>query len=185
MNKLLFVLLFLILIYPVAGYCENTLPTENADVKIVQTEVLPYNFESTYSVPVKLGIIEPISTKDNLTEGQVIKFKVLQDTYCKRKTILKKDQIITGKIETIITSGMNGFPAEIILGDFEIPNIENSKLLDNYTKKGQNRCFWVYPLKWSLTLIPFVGSLTNLIMGGHAKIKTTDVITIYYFPDWK
>ena len=80
---------------------------------------------------------------------------------------------------------MNGFPAEIILGDFEIPNIENSKLLDNYTKKGQNRCFWVYPLKWSLTLIPFVGSLTNLIMGGHAKIKTTDVITIYYFPDWK
>ena len=44
MNKLLFVLSFLILIYPVAGYCENTLPTENADVKIVQTEVLPYNF---------------------------------------------------------------------------------------------------------------------------------------------
>lgn len=80
---------------------------------------------------------------------------------------------------------MNGFPAEIILGDFEIPNIENSKLLNNYIKKGQNRCFWVYPLKWSLTLIPFVGSLTNLIMGGHAKIKTTDVITIYYFPDWK
>ena len=185
MNKIFLIFLFLCLIYPAAGYCEDVLPVENADTKIVQTEVLPYNFESTYRVPVKLGIIEPISTKDNLTEGQVIKFKVLQDTYCKRRTILKKDQKKKKKIETIITSGMNGFPAEIILGDFEIPNIEKSKLMDSYTKKGQNRCFWVYPLKWSLTIIPFVGSLTNLIMGGHARIKTTDVVTVYYYPDWK
>ena len=36
---------------------------------------------------------------------------------------------------------MNGFPAEIILGDFEIPNIENSKLLDNYTKKKSKQMF--------------------------------------------
>ena len=159
MNKIFLIFLFLCLIYPAAGYCEDVLPVENADTKIVQTEVLPYNFESTY--------------------------RVLQDTYCKRRTILKKDQIVTAKIETIITSGMNGFPAEIILGDFEIPNIEKSKLMDSYTKKGQNRCFWVYPLKWSLTIIPFVGSLTNLIMGGHARIKTTDVVTVYYYPDWK
>lgn len=187
MNKIFSILLsFCILLFPSVGYCENTLTPEVQKEEIIeQVETLPYNFESTYSVPIKLGIIEPISTKDNLSEGQIIQFKVLQDTYCKRRTILKKGQIVTAKIETIITSGMNGFPAEIILGDFEIPNLEKSKLMDSYTKKGQNRCFWVYPLKWSLTLIPFVGSLTNLIMGGHARIKTSDVITIYYFPDWK
>lgn len=187
MNKIFSILLsFCILLFPSVGYCENTLTPEVQKEEIIeQVETLPYNFESTYSVPIKLGIIEQISTKDNLSEGQIIQFKVLQDTYCKRRTILKKGQIVTAKIETIITSGMNGFPAEIILGDFEIPNLEKSKLMDSYTKKGQNRCFWVYPLKWSLTLIPFVGSLTNLIMGGHARIKTSDVITIYYFPDWK
>lgn len=187
MNKIFSILLsFCILLFPSVGYCENTLTPEVQKEEIIeQVETLPYNFESTYSVPIKLGIIEPISTKDNLSEGQIIQFKVLQDTYCKRRTILKKGQIVTAKIETIITSGMNGFPAEIILGNFEIPNLEKSKLMDSYTKKGQNRCFWVYPLKWSLTIIPFVGSLTNLIMGGHARIKTSDVITIYYFPDWK
>lgn len=187
MNKIFSILLsFCILLFPSVGYCENTLtPAVQKEEIIEQVETLPYNFESTYSVPIKLGIIEQISTKDNLSEGQIIQFKVLQDTYCKRRTILKKGQIVTAKIETIITSGMNGFPAEIILGNFEIPNLEKSKLMDSYTKKGQNRCFWVYPLKWSLTIIPFVGSLTNLIMGGHARIKTTDVITIYYFPDWK
>lgn len=187
MNKIFSILLsFCILLFPSVGYCENTLTPEVQKEEIIeQVETLPYNFESTYSVPIKLGIIEQISTKDNLSEGQIIQFKVLQDTYCKRRTILKKGQIVTAKIETIITSGMNGFPAEIILGNFEIPNLEKSKLMDSYTKKGQNRCFWVYPLKWSLTIIPFVGSLTNLIMGGHARIKTSDVITIYYFPDWK
>lgn len=187
MNKIFSILLsFCILLFPSVGYGENTLTPEIQEEDIIeQVETLQYNFESTYSVPIKLGIIEPISTKDNLSEGQIIQFKVLQDTYCKRRTILKKGQIVTAKIETIITSGMNGFPAEIILGNFEIPNLEKSKLMDSYTKKGQNRCFWVYPLKWSLTIIPFVGSLTNLIMGGHARIKTSDVITIYYFPDWK
>lgn len=80
---------------------------------------------------------------------------------------------------------MNGFPAEIIVDNFEIPNIDNSKTISTYAKKGQNRCIWVYPLKWSLTWIPLVGSFTNLIKGGQAKIKTTDVIIVYYYPEWK
>ena len=99
--------------------------------------------------------------------------------------ILEKDTIINAKIETIITSGMNGFPDEIILNNFEIPGIKNSQIRNEYIKTGQNRAFWVYPLKWALTPIPFVGSLTNLIKGGHAQIKTDDIITIYYYPEWK
>ena len=79
---------------------------------------------------------------------------------------------------------MNGFPAEIIVDDFEIPGIKSTQMQSTYIKKGQNRCFWVYPLKWALTPIPFVGSLTNFIKGGHARIKTKDIITIYYYPEW-
>ena len=162
----------------------ETIATE--EVITEETKDLPYNFEGTYKVPIKLGIVQPITTKgETLYEGQPLQFKVLQDTYCKRKTFLKKGTIINGRIETLITSGMNGFPAEIIVGNFEIPGAKPSQLVDTYTKKGQNRCYIVYPIKWALTIIPFVGSLTNFIKGGHAKIKTKDEIVIYYYPDWK
>ena len=110
---------------------------------------------------------------------------MIKDVVYKDTVILKSGDIVTGTLETIITSGMNGFPAEVIIDDFNIPNIKPSQLISTYNKRGQNRCFWVYPLKWSLTLIPFVGSLTNFIMGGEAKVKTSDVITIYYYPEWK
>lgn len=162
----------------------ETIATE--EVITEETKDLPYNFEGTYKVPIKLGIVQPITTKgETLYEGQTLQFKVLQDAYCKRKTFLKKGTIINGRIETLITSGMNGFPAEIIVGNFEIPGAKPSQLVDTYTKKGQNRCYIVYPIKWALTIIPFVGSLTNFIKGGHAKIKTKDEIVIYYYPDWK
>ena len=148
-------------------------------------QVLPYDFSSTEYVPIKLSITKEISTKDEIVEGQKIEFKVLKDVYYKDKLVVKQDDIVTATLETIVTSGMNGFPAELIVDNFEIPGINKSQLISTYTKKGQNRCFWVYPLKWSLTFIPFVGSLTNLIMGGHAKIKTKDIITLYYFPQWR
>ena len=101
------------------------------------------------------------------------------------KIILNAGEVIPARIENVITSGMNGFPAEIIVDNFEISNINKTQLLSTYTKKGTNRCFWVYPLKWALTPIPFVGSLTNFIKGGHAKIKKSDIVTLYYFPEWK
>ncbi len=185
MNKYILLLFYILFLVPQLTFSEELQPEKQIKNQIEVQNKLPYNFESTYRVPIKMGILDPISTKDKLIEGEIIKFKILNDTYCKRRTILKKDEIVTARIETIITSGMNGFPAEIILGNFEIPNLESSKLVDYYTKKGQNRCFIVYPLKWALTIIPLVGSLTNFIMGGHARIKTSDIITIYYYPDWE
>lgn len=165
---------------PAANTAEIQTNTQNTNIS-----ELPYDYSSTEAIPIKLSIINEVSTKDGLIEGQKLKFKVLEDVYYENMPVVKKDDIITGTVETIITSGMNGFPAEIIVDDFEIAGINSSQLISTYIKKGQNRCFWVYPLKWALTIIPFVGSLTNFIMGGHARIKTKDVITIYYFPKWK
>lgn len=146
---------------------------------------LPYDFSSTKSVPIKLQITEEISTKMSICEGQELKFKSTEDIYYRKNLILKKGTIVPARIEMIITSGMNGFPAEIIIGDFQIPNIKQSQLMGTYIKTGQNRSLIVYPIKWALTWLPGVGSLTNLIKGGHAKIKTKDVITIFYYPQWK
>ncbi len=146
---------------------------------------LDYDFSSTRKIPLKMKTTEPISTKMDIQEGQVLKFKMLENVIYKRKLLVKKDTIISARLEMIITSGMNGFPAEIIIDNFEIPNIDKSKLVGTYTKTGQNRSLIVYPIKWALTWLPGVGSLTNLIKGGHAKIKTKDIITIYYYPEWK
>ena len=146
---------------------------------------LPYDYTSTKNIPIKLSITEEISTKMPITEGQIITFIVQNDAAYEGRTVVKKNELVTGRIETITTSGMNGFPAELTIDNFKIPNINKTQLISTYTKKGQNRCLWVYPLKWSLTWIPFVGSVTNLIKGGHARIKPSDTIVIYYYPEWR
>lgn len=146
---------------------------------------LDYDFSSTKKLPIIMNIVEPISTKKTLREGQNIKFKVKENLYYKNKLLVKKGSIIDAKLEMIVTRGMNGFPAEIIIDDFKIPNIKKSQLISTYSKVGQNRSLIVYPIKWALTWIPLVGSLTNLIKGGHAKISEKDTITIYYYPEWK
>lgn len=150
----------------------------------LNSEPLDYNFSSTYSVPINLSITEDFSTKEPINEGGHLQFKIVEDVFVQNNKILSAGTIVNAKLETIVTSGMNGFPAEIVISNFEIPEIKSSQLMQTYTQKGTNRCFWVYPLKWALTPIPFVGSLTNLIKGGHAKITTSDVITIFYYPDW-
>lgn len=142
-----------------------------------------YNYYSTKRIPIKLAITEEISTKMPIYEGQSVKFKVLE-TVRYGDLYLKRGEHVTGKIECIITSGMNGFPAEIILDNFEIPNTRKTQLISTYRKHGQNRCVWVYPLKWLLTPFPPTGSITNIIKGGHAKITPADVITLYYYPEW-
>ena len=145
---------------------------------------LEYDYTSSKNIPIKLSIMEEISTKMPIVEGQIVKFNVLQDVSYD-KLNLKKNEIIEGRIECIVSSGMNGFPAEITIDNFQIPNVNKTQLISSYTKLGQNRCIWVYPLKWALTPFPPIGSLTNIIKGGHAKIKISDVITIYYYPEWK
>ena len=150
-----------------------------------KANTLSYNYSSVTSVPINLSIVNKISTKDGVLEGQQIHFKVREDVVYNGKTVVKAGDIVSAKVETVITSGMNGFPAEIIVDDFKIPNVKESQIMGNYVKVGQNRCLIVYPLKWALTIIPFVGSLTNFIYGGHAIIKPKDKVVIYYYPEWK
>ena len=146
---------------------------------------LPYDFSSTTSVPIKMKITESISTKDAIYEGQELSFKVVSNVFYKNRFIVKKNQIIKARIETIVSSGMNGFPSEIIVDNFDIPNVKKSQLLCTYIKTGQNRSLIVYPIKLAVSWLPFVGSITNLIKGGHAKIRTKDTVTVYYYPEWK
>lgn len=146
---------------------------------------LQYNYKDTDYVNIRLTPLVELASNGEIYEGQEVKFKVRNNVFCHGTLLVKKGTIITGKIETILTKGMNGFPAEIILNNFKFDGIKDTQLMGEYIKTGRNYALLVYPIKWALTPIPFVGSFTNLIMGGEAKIRTDDIITIKYFPHWK
>ena len=150
-----------------------------------KSEDLPYDYSDTTVIPIKLTPVNLITTRDPLIDGSTVKFRSVSTVSYNGKTILRAGQIINAKLEMNISSGMNGFPAELIFDNFEIPGVKDSQLISTYTRIGQNRCYWVFPLKWALTFLPPTGSLTNFIKGGHANLKPGKVITIYYYPNWK
>jgi len=144
-----------------------------------------YNYESTTKLPVKIRIIERIKSEKDIEEGDILKFKVYKDINYNSKTIIPQNSILQAKVKTIITPGMNGIPASIILGDFEVENISKGEFSNSIEVFGQDRSLIVFPLKWALTILPPTGSLTNFIMGGHVKIKEKKTLTVYYYPEWK
>lgn len=143
-----------------------------------------YNFESTVKIPIELKIVDEIKSEQDLYEGQIVNFKVVKNIIYGNKTIISRGTIVPAKVSIIISPGMNGIPASIIFSDFKISNIKDSKLTNTYEIFGQDRSLLVFPLKWVLTILPPTGSLTNFIMGGHAKLKQKKHILIYYYPEW-
>lgn len=146
---------------------------------------LKYDYTDVDKIPIKLQIQTPITTKnDSIVEGQLIDFVVREDVKYNHRVVIPKGTKATAVIQTYQSRGMNGIPAIIVLDDFEIPNLDKSKLKDDYIKRGQDRSYIVFPIKWALTLIPFAGYSTNLILGGHAHIKKKHNVIIYYYPKW-
>ena len=107
----------------------------------VSAQELNYDFSNTTAIPIKLKITKEISTKDNLIEGTEVFFKVAKNVFYKGQVLAKADDIVKARIETVITKGFNGFPAEIIIENFDFENIKESQLLGTYTKVGANRCY--------------------------------------------
>ena len=147
-------------------------------------EHLGYNYRNNIKIPVKISITEKIKSEADIYEGQSVCFAVQEKVSYKGKTKFKKGDIINARVGTIITSGMNGIPASIIFENFEKAGIEPGQISNNVEVFGQDRTYFVFPLKWALTFLPPTGSLTNFIKGGHAKISPNKVLTIYYYPEW-
>lgn len=148
---------------------------------------LDYNYESVKKLPVRLKIEKKISTGKNsdIYEGQKVNFKVLKSVKYGGITLVKAGTIGTATIETFSGRGMNGVPASLVLNNFEIPGLDKNLLGGSYTKKGLSLTIMVLPLKWALTPIPFVGSTTNLILGGNAVLSPDNTFDIYYYPERK
>ena len=144
-----------------------------------------YDYTSLVKLPVKMNISERIKSEKDIYEGQEIEFVVRSHVSYKNRIYIKKGTIIKADVSVIITPGMNGIPASIIFDNFRADGVASENLSPSYEIFGFDRSWLVFPLKWALTILPPTGSLTNFIMGGHAKLKPNKTITIYYYPDWK
>lgn len=192
MNKLFeyFVIFLTVILAASSAIAQETVKDELVETtlkdKVFENPYMPYKYDFTEikRIPVELKILEAIDSEQDITEGQTVVFKVCNNVYEDKKIIIPKDELVQAKVETIVTSGMNGIPASIIFGDFKFTNIDRAKITDFYEKYGQDRSLLVFPLKWALTILPPTGSLTNFIKGGHAKLKTGEKIVIYYHPEW-
>lgn len=192
MNKLKILLGLFLLITSVGtqAYGTELLQDELVNSTLIDKELpipetnLKYNFEDTDIVLIKLKIDTPIKSENDIYEGQEINFKATSDAYYNGELIIKKGTLVPARIETIITPGMNGIPASIIIGNFKIENIKKSQITDSIELFGQDRSLWVFPLKWALTPLPPTGSLTNFIKGGHSKITEKRNIILEYHPNW-
>lgn len=163
-------------------FIDEILKYQQTEKPITNTE---YNYSATESVPVKLQLNGKISTKkNNGYEGQILKLRVKQNVKYNGKIIVKSGAEASAKLETIMTKGMNGIPAILIVDNFQIDGIDSDKLKGTYIKKGLNLSWLVFPIKWALTILPPTGSLTNFITGGNATIDSKDTITLRYYPDW-
>ena len=102
-------------------FVEETLAGKEVDKPITN---LNYNYETLEKIPIKLNIVEPISTKNSdLYDGQIVQFKVKENVFYNNQLFIKKGTIVTAEIETIVERGMNGLPATIIIDDFKINDI--------------------------------------------------------------
>lgn len=151
--------------------------TKNADIK--------FDFESIKRIPVKISILQNISTKKNLKEGQRLNFKVVHDIVLDKNIELKKDTIITAKLETISLNQAFGVPADIVIDNFKtVSGQQEINFEGNIHKIGANRSLWVYPVGY-ITGIMFFGAgfLLFTVRGGHAKLNAKKIYEVYYCPN--
>ena len=188
MNKFLKIILCIVLLSQVSG--AFALEDEFADKMLSDKFIEPpethevYDYQDTTAIPVKISASSTIKSEKDAYEGQIIEFKTAENVIYKHNVIIPKGTPVTARVETVISNGMNGIPASIILGNFKIDGIESSKLTSSYEKFGLDLSWLVFPLKWLLTPFPPTGTLTNFIKGGHVKIKEGSTITLFYHPNW-
>ncbi len=185
MNKVLFIILALLITQTCFAQeliQDNFVIDSLSNKKLENPQTnLKYDYSNTKKIKIPLRIKETVKSEKFLHEGQILEFETTDSIYNESQLLIPKYQIVKARVETIIKNGMNGIPASIVLGNFQTDGIDSNKLSTTIEIFGKDLSLLVFPLKWALTFLPPTGSLTNFIVGGHAKIKTNKIIEIYYY----
>jgi len=143
---------------------------------------LDYDYsDSKYSV-VKIRPVSVIRTNKDFKDGDIVKFKVVEDVTYEGKLILPKASEISAVIENISPNDKMGVPANLVISRFSSPLVEKKTLDFTINRQGANRSLWVYPASYVLMGFFGAGFPITFIRGGNVTIKPDEVIEIYYRP---
>lgn len=126
-------------------------------------------------IAVALRIKNDITTKSQPDEGSYLSFETVSDVKL-NNVVYPAGTEVQGRIETVSMNQSMGVPADLVIGNFLL----NKMPLDGEIKKiGSNRSLWVYPCVYGGSFFFGAGLLLMPIRGGHAKIKTDEIFTLY------
>ena len=171
-------------------FAENNKGKSQISQKVVVTEVLPAIDNSkkvekrkfiaedalNQGVKIPIKILANISTKNNLEEGDEILFETVAPVTIKNINY-PKGSTVKGRIETVSMNYSLGVPADLVLGNFVL---DKTPLKGEIKKIGANRSLWVKPCSIGFLLFFGLGVVFLPIRGGHAKVHTSEVYTMYY-----
>ena len=155
-------------------------------LKLDKKKIKPAKVKTKYNysiapIPVQLKITQNLTTKnDGVKEGDLILFKTIKSTNL-GKYFLPKDSEVIGRVETVSQNDLMGTPADLVVDNFVVKNNENINFYGRIKKHGANRSWWIYPI-YQAGNIAFwaAGYPLVLIRGGHAKLSTKEIYTVYY-----
>lgn len=145
---------------------------------------LDYDYSNINFIPVKIRFLEPITTKNGRNfEGQAVKFETVNNVYDGGRKLLAGGTVGTARIETISPRASMGVPADLIIANFVVGDLNRKKIDGQIVKSGANLTAVAGALKYTVgTVLPGTGYLFMLIKGGQAKINTGDIYEIRYLP---
>ena len=159
---------------------------DDTALKIDKKKVKPVKSKTKYNyaiapIPIKLRVTENLSTRNNcIKEGDLITFKTINPEKL-GKYLLPRDSEVIGRVETISPNDLLGTPADLIIDNFFVKNNEKINFHGCIKKRGANRSWWIYPIYQAGNLVLWAaGYPLILVRGGHAKLRTKDVYTVYY-----
>ncbi|MBR1942800.1 hypothetical protein IJ843_03590 [bacterium] len=131
-------------------------------------------------IPINIKIAKKFSPKNGTIEGDTIPFVAIHDFEINGKKF-KKGTTVLGRVETISDSDKMGVPECIKIDNFYINDEKEINLHGSVSKTGANRSIWVYPLYQAGNICFYVAGFVFVpIHGGHAKLSTEEIFTVYY-----
>lgn len=153
---------------------QETIPTVSTKKKLKHKKIVVLDRSKMQEVVIRIK--EPFTTKNcTFEEGDYIEFETTKDIVMNGKNY-PNGTTVKARIETISLNKPWGVPADLIIGNFTIDNIQ---LAGEIIKIGANRALWVTPAVYAGCLFFGAGLLLIPIRGGHAKLKIEDSFTLY------
>ena len=158
-------------------------PIQKSEIpkEILPTVIKPYKkrkyiITEDFRPTLPIRIVKPFTTKANPQEGSYLEFVTVKDIKYNGK-VYPAGTVVKGRIETVSQNAMNGDPANVVIGSFDLQGIP---LYGEISKTGADRMLWLKPLSFAVGIFGVPGILLMFVRGGHAKIKPKEIYTISF-----